>query len=378
MQSEYTKTSLKVTFLAIILIITSNFDIAATGYGDNDNVKDISTIDVSKEASKDIPSINSVLNNINTKVDSYFKMSGLIIERYDATTNKDAYDSFNIMCFRFFINGDITDDFFYKIQLELAGSPKLLNAWIQWKKFKYFQVRAGQMYRNFGFETPYNPYYLGMSDFSQAIEKFSGFNDRIGSGACSNARDCGVLLIGDLFEYNKYNLLRYELGVFNGNGINQKDNNNSKDVIASLYFQPIRNLLIGGSGWIGEYGAQGKSVDRKRWCAGVKYEGEKYSFRSEYLYSLGKKYEIPDSPSRADGWYAAVGKSVAQNIKFYLKYDVYRDDKTRNTQTNRYFAALSWELYKRILLQGTYFYTEQKAPGLSNFNTFSAQLMFTF
>jgi hypothetical protein len=87
-------------------------------------------------------------------------------------------------------------------------------------------------------------------------------------------RDQGLQIQGELFKIGNdlHHLFQYQLGIFNGQGINHKDANKGKDIIGNIKVQPIKGLLIGASAWNGKYTADGVTVDRKRWAVGATYD----------------------------------------------------------------------------------------------------------
>ena len=79
-----------------------------------------------------------------------------------------------------------------------------------------------------------HPITQGFMSYSQPVSKLSGFSDRTGEHSC-NGRDIGLQIQGDFLPNSAgRNLLHYQVGVFNGEGINQKDKDNKKDIIEDL------------------------------------------------------------------------------------------------------------------------------------------------
>ena len=52
-------------------------------------------------------------------------------------------------------------------------------------------------------------------------------------------------------QRNGRRLLHYQVGVYNGEGINQKDTDQRKDIIGGLWVMPIQGVRIGAFGWTG-------------------------------------------------------------------------------------------------------------------------------
>ena len=81
------------------------------------------------------------------------KINGIFVGGYYLDDNKeDKTSTFNIRHMRFILSGNLVKEFSYLIQMEFAGNTRLLDAYLNWGKYDFFQVKAGQMFRNFGYE----------------------------------------------------------------------------------------------------------------------------------------------------------------------------------------------------------------------------------
>ena len=240
-------------------------------------------------------------------------------------------------------------------------------------------MKVGQFKRPFTFENPYNPWDVGLGDYSQVIRKFAGIGDYNGEAGATGGRDQGVQLQGDLFPVgkDKHRLLHYQLGVFNGQGINTGDQNGRKDIIGTLQVQPVKDLFIGFFGWTGDYvgktATTGKAVtvDRNRWGISAKYEHRGWSARAEYVHSQGHKiadYDHADGSvsgkGESDGWYAVVGVPCTPWLKTYLKYDAYRDQAAWSLMRTMYSVAPNFQLHKNLMFQLQYNYVNDKSSSV--------------
>ena len=149
---------------------------------------------------------------------------------------------------------------------------------------------------------------------------------------------------GDVLK-NKFGraLLHYQVGVYNGQGINVKDVDNQKDIIGGFWVMPVKGMRLGAFGWTGSYARKGtdgiKSVAKRRYAVSGEYAANDWTFRSEYIHSTGlgfvttykqssdlSKDEInTQKGNKADGLYALVIAPLATK-RLYVKarYDMYR------------------------------------------------------
>lgn len=286
---------------------------------------------------------------------------------------------------RLYVDGKVLD-FKYKLQVEMVGDPRILDAWAEWQRYKFFSVKFGQFKRAITFENPMNPWNIGFGSYSQLTSKLAGMSDRIGEHS-SGGRDMGVQVQGDLLPIgeDKHNFLHYQIGLYNGQGINQKDANNHKDLIGGIFFYPIKHLAIAAFGWNGKYTKNNVDTDRKRWSFGVNYEKD-WTVRAEYATSKGHKISQYDSESgtfvgsdKADAWYAAVGAPITKKCKVYAKWDVYRDTGEWSSTKSIYALSANYYFYKNFKIQANYNYTyDRTLKADKGYNTFDIQVYFRF
>lgn len=310
------------------------------------------------------------------------KFGGYFIGSYKYSDQDQAKggDGFNQRLIRVYVDGTILKDFNYRIQMQINGSsPHMKDFFVEWARWKELKLKVGQFKRPFTFENPYNPWDVGLGDYSQVIKKFAGMGDYNGEAAATGGRDQGVQLQGDLFPIckDKHRLIHYQIGVFNGQGINTGDKNGRKDIIGTLQVQPVKDLFIGFFGWTGSFvgttSQTGTSVtvDRNRWGVSAKYEHDGWSVRAEYVHSQGHKindYDHTDGTvsgtGEADGWYATVGIPLTPWLKTYLKYDAYRDQAEWSSMKTMYSVAPNFQIHKNLMLQLQYNFVEDRSSSI--------------
>ena len=327
------------------------------------------------------------------------KFGGYIVGSYKYdSADDDRNEGFGLRFARVYVDGSILRDFNYRVQVDFAGSPRVLDAYLEWARYKFVTVKAGEFKRCFTLENPMNPWDICFGDYSQLSKKFAGFGDRVGESSMGG-RDLGAQVAGDLFKSKRdgHYRFRYQFGVYNGQGINQKDLDGKKDWIGTLQYSPVKNLRLAVFGWWGNYVMKGVgSVDRHRWAASVGYEGTNYqagdfwgrvSFRAEYAQSYGYKFSQgadgayfinTAAGNKADAWYIMVGAPLWRWIKGSLKWDVYRDDASWDTEHSIYSAALMLQPHKNLMLQLQYNYHHDLTEAVTDYHQFWTQLYVRF
>ncbi len=266
------------------------------------------------------------------------KFSGYGMVQYQAS-DKDGSENngFNLRLVRMSLEGRAHEDFYWKAQMQINGNTydpdnagktdiRLVDLFGEWQKYEFFKVKAGQFKRPFTFENPMHPITQGFMSYSQNVSKLAGFSDRCGGNA-SNGRDIGVQIQGDLLKNAEgRNLLHYQVGAFNGEGINQKDKDNRKDIIGGMWVMPVKGMRIGAFGWTGSRAGVG---EKNRYALSGEYAQNDWTFRTEYIHSQG--WNAAHTSDKADGIYALCIAPIQKN-KMHVKarYDLYREANSWN------------------------------------------------
>lgn len=322
---------------------------------------------------------------------------GYVIGKAGATDQDGANrSSFDLRMARVYVNGQVLD-LKYRLQMEVTGggvgetnekSARIVDAYGEWAKYKYFTVRFGQFKRAFTFENPMNPWDIGFGGYSQLVMKLAGMSDRVGEHS-SGGRDLGVQVAGDLIPVgnDKHNFLHYQLALYNGQGINQKEQNNGKDLIGGVYVFPVKDLAVGVFGWNGSFTKNNVTVDRNRMAVGLKYES-RWTVRAEYATSKGYKISDYDATTgdlkatacdKSDAWYMTVGAPLTKKCKVYAKWDVYRDRRDWQSMKSLYCLSANYYFHKNFKLQANYSHTRDKSTAKDGrYNNFDLQLYWRF
>ena len=364
----------------------------------------------------------------NVKLSGY----GMIQYQYSGQKNAES-NSFNIRMGRITLEGRIADDFYWKTQIQFNGntsnlgsSPRMVDLFAEWQKYEYFKVKIGQFKNPFTFENPMHPIDQGFMGYSQNVSKLAGFSDRAGEHA-SNGRDIGLQLQGDFLKNaNGRNLLHYQIGVFNGQGINTKDVDNQKNVIGGVWVMPVSGMRIGAFGWTGSYARKGnwtetvadptssvspdatkeithtnevRSLNQNRYAFSFEYKKDGWTVRSEYIHSTGKAFaksitNFNDANAKgcnlnekigdkAQGVYGLVIAPLAQlpknsRIDIKARYDMYQPNGKNNMQKTQYEAGLNFHIGKRITILTEYALVNDKTLAKHNYSMADAEFCFRF
>lgn len=262
--------------------------------------------------------------------------------------SQDDRSSFYIKRVRLSLSGSIYRQIAdYRVQLELA-SPKIVDAYVRIAPWRQFGVQVGQYKVPFSIENvDYAPLKLEAIDYPMALQALMGFSEVLPSGTLSaTGRDMGVTFYGGLWKRKDFSVINYRVGVFNGAGINCWDNNKSKDISMRLNINPIKELTLSGSYYWGEWGAD--YLGRKRFAAGIAYDGADFFARSEYI--GGKTGAL-----LSDGYYVTAGWRINEYVTPLVRYDVYRENSDdADCQRTNYLVGVDCHVWKHLRLQLNY------------------------
>ena len=337
------------------------------------------------------------------------KFSGFAMASYQATfQDGNNSNSFDLRLVRASIEGRILDDFYYKIQGQINGntttmgsSPRLVDYFMEWQKLEFFKVKLGQFKRPFTYENPMNPIDQGFMGYSQPVSKLAGFSDRTGMHA-SNGRDIGLQFQGDFLKNGSgRNLLHYQVGVFNGQGINVKDVDEKKDIIGGMWVMPVKGLRLGAFGWEGSYARKGAdgivSLNQHRYALSAEYKKGDLQLRSEYIHSTGQGFattyqkagdatdtEIKTYTDRngnevandkADGVYAlAIVPVISSTLMAKARYDLYRPTASSVGAKTNWEVGLNYRFCKYFEIQSEYCYTHDRSLVKPDYSTVFVQV----
>lgn len=300
----------------------------------------------------------------------------------------DESSSFFIKRVRLDLRGDIARKLDYRVQLEFASSPKIVDAYLQYRPFRQLNFKLGEYKIPFTIEnTDYVPLKFELIEYPLALQRLMGFAEPIGGRYVGGAmqggetlkdtgRDMGLTLHGSFFPCGERALLSYDVGVLNGAGINLRDNNRSKDVVARLTLRPVRGLTLSGSWYGGEYGAD--CLERQRVSAGVCYDRGRGVVRGEWIggrtgYAATEEYAAGTFDS--SGWYVLGGVRLTPTLMPVVRYDtLLPDTASADSRQTNWTAGILWHPVRPLRCQLNYTYEHYAAPGMADRNVVAVML----
>lgn len=346
------------------------------------------------------------------------KLSGYGMIQYQATGQEGAKaNSFNLRLARISLDGRIANDFYWKAQIQFNGntstlgsSPRVVDLFAEWQKYPFFMVKAGQFKRPFTFENPMHPIDQGFLGYSQNVSALAGFSDRAGAHA-SNGRDIGVQIQGDVLKNsNGRALVHYQVGVFNGQGINLSDVDQRKDLIGGFWVMPVKGMRIGAFGWTGSYARKGtwtevnaagvpeeqagtRSLSQRRYAFSAEYKVNDWTFRSEYIHSTGQAFKTRMQKAehsgdctlnaaigdKADGLYAlTIAPIIKKKLYAKARYDMYRSNGEWDSAKTLYEIGANYLINKNLQINAEVVRVNDRKLAKHDYNMVDVELDFRF
>lgn len=253
---------------------------------------------------------------------------------------------------------------------------------------KAMTVRVGQFKNSLTMENPLSPVVLELVDVcSQAVTAYSGCYDPL--YGLNYGRDMGLKVYGELFN----SVLLYELAVMNGQGINVRDGNHQKDVIAKLDVRPLSGLRLVTSGQLGTgHAVNDKPVDwNPTIVKGDNYKRNRYSVGAEYKFGQygeakykearpvsirGEWLEGKDGDVKSRGAYVTACVPVYDALDVIASADWFDRNRSLKYDQTNLTAGVQYWFYKkcRVQLQYTRIWRQFDC----NYHNIQAQLQVAF
>lgn len=284
-------------------------------------------------------------------VDEHLRLSGYLQGGFRWDENTDPATTFYLHRARLSLTGDAANDKIdYRLQVDMAGSPKICDLYFRYKPMKALNIELGQFKIPFSYENENcGPTTVEFIEYSYITTYLARNNARY-DGIAATGRDIGFQIYGGFIERDGYSIINYNLGVFNGSGINAKDHNSSKDYIARLVIKPFKGFAVTGSYMYAEtnFGLN-RYMKSPRWAVGALYDSRHWVARSEYA-----EADFGGNLTRA--FYALGGYHFEKPWSVFARYE-FINDELRVLDEQRIQLGAAYKPIKYLRLQSNLSYT---------------------
>lgn len=188
---------------------------------------------------------------------------------------------------------------------------QLADAFVAYTKYEWANLQVGQFKTPFGYEQL-------LSDTKIMTVERSLPNDLLTVG-----RQIGFGISGVAADKR----LTYSVGVFNGNGVNNGNNDNDQFMYAAriagvAWSRGADRLSVGLNGFSSHDTGTTFTGDRTAWGADAQLTLGRFDLNYEYLHLLSNR--VTGTDTTADGWSALVGYFVVpKTLQAVVRYETY-------------------------------------------------------
>lgn len=248
-------------------------------------------------------------------------------------------------------------------------------------------IRLGQFKHAYTLENPLSPTQLELIDvYSQAVLYLAGEGPDPLHGV-NYGRDQGLMIFGN-FANSK---IHYALALMSGQGVNRKDLNNQKDVIARLEVRPVDGLRVVASGQLGTGCAVGTAAWNPTIQEGDNYKRNRYSVGAEWktgAFAPGTYKEARPISLRAEwlggkdgdvssrGGYLTACVPLTSGLDVVASADYYDRNVDMEYDQTQATLGLQYWFYKKCRLQLQY--TRTWSQFQKDYNWLQAQVQVAF
>lgn len=300
--------------------------------------------------------------NLLSKVSEYVSLSayGQLGYEYD-----EANDESSLYLRRIIASGKVYAhkkfEMFYMFSLG-NGKFSSLELWGKYKVCDAFNVKFGQMKVPFTMESLMSLSKAEIMEGALPVNYLAAIDnsDEVYSGTSQmGGRDLGLQIEGKLINYGYTGdkFLGYQLGIFNGQGINLRDKNKHKDIAGMIDLYPTKWLRLTGGAYFGKGYAmtsipvsnikEGQDYTRNRWTTGIEIKTKPFMIRAEYL-------EGKNGTAIARGAYATTTIRLYEGLDLIGSVSYLKKDKEIDGDICRYIAGAEYRFFDKCRIQFQY------------------------
>lgn len=278
-------------------------------------------------------------------------------------------------------DAQVTKDLRAYFMYDFGPKAKLHEYWAEYHFADELKLKFGQQKTPFSIENLMSNSTVEIIDGAQSVGYLAGINGSDAVYGGNAGRDLGVTLSGDLLNWNGGKLFTYQVGLFNGQGLNQKDLNSNKDFAGWLMVNPCKHIRVGGSIYRGQGCSVYTGTDASLPESGVNYKRNRWSLGTEIttapVYVRAEYLSGQDADTDSEGYYATANIHLSPKVDVIASYDYFNKNKLINDEQTNYILGLQYNFFKRCRLQGQYIF-QDRSSSLGNANVIQTQLQIGF
>lgn len=243
------------------------------------------------------------------------------------------------------------------------NTPRLVQAFMDYRVNENLSIRAGQFLMPFGLEGPEVITLNPAIERTLAVRRLNTF---------SMFRDVGIQASGNISRLN------YAIALVNGAGANQREQINPKDIVGRVGFQLFENVEAGISGHLGNYRpdpADENYESRYRLGVDLNFAGDPVFLRGEYIL---RTENLPNGGDiTMNGGYVLTGYKFSRQFEGIARYEFY----TPNTDVDdnllqAYTIGANYYFVRRTRLSVNYEFRDNELnPDFGNLFTIQLQVV---
>lgn len=327
-------------------------------------------------------SINNVTDKIRHAFNTpYMRFGGYGLFMYKYSDVSDVKHSAEARVIFLSVTGELTRSLKYFILTEFVN-PKVYEFYGEWTPAEQFNLRLGQSKIPLSLENQMSLTAIEAILNTRSISALIGMRDGVmwlQNGINNTGRDIGMKAYGGLFKTGTHNLLNYDIGIYQGTGMNTSENNNSKDLAVNLMFQPVKDFRIGGGAYFGEarYVKPGDTERdnhvRNRWIVSSDYRSERVYARAEWI-------KANDGGISKEGLHGmGLYYFLPKKLNAFAKVDYLNQNKDISSEVTECTLGVNYYFYGLCRLQLNYIRSDySKSWGAPNSNVVLGQLQIVF
>jgi phosphate-selective porin OprO and OprP len=297
---------------------------------------------------------------VEAQLGGFVQVRGEFGDPGDARWSGDAAnDRFYVRRARLHVQGRFFEQFNYRLQGDYTGVVgeqsgqrfAMTDGWINWNRYDYANLKAGQFFPVYGYEKRLNPLALQAVELALPVVRLQP------------DRQLGVQVQGGLVDKR----VGYTLGLFNGNNLNNNYNDsNGFMVVPRVDAVPLQGSLLGREiQWtvgVGTYYSDDERVNLGpdfRLPGVDYYAGRRFGIALDTQWRWGplefvaEYMQIDFDPQMgadylANGWYVQAGYLVHPKWQAVVKYELYDPNTDLGANTTR-----TWTFGVNYLIRGT-------------------------